>query len=367
MGIVLDRFGTKKIAAVGIFIWSAATVFTGMASTFGSLLVSRLAMGGAESCSNPVGAKVIRQWIPSSDRGFVTTLFNSGSYAGPAICSVVLAYLVGIFGWRASFFIAGGFGVLWPVVWLVFFGDPENVSWLSSQERALINQGREPAKSTQKETEPAEPQGTFALLQSRTVWGLALTQGCSVYTQYLLLTWLPSYLQTSRHLSVMTTGMFAAIPYAVPVVLCIAARKLGDIYVKQGGGAPGKRRNAVALAMVVGSVILLLPFIEDLPLLLVVFALAFTGIASTTSRNFALLNDLVPSASDVGKAMALVVIGGNAFGLLAPIATGYVIERTGGYNWAFGIAGGLLLIGAAIILTMTHRPIEPLHTGCFRT
>lgn len=80
-----------------------------------------------------------------------------------------------------------------------------------------------------------------------------------------------------------------------------------------------------------------------------------TGIASTTSLNFALLNDLLPSAKDVGKAMAFVAVGGHVFGMVAPIATGYVIAATGSYDWSFGIAGILLVVGVCITVTMTRH------------
>lgn len=357
MGMLLDRFGPKRIAGWGIFIWSAATALTGAAGSFASLLTARLVMGGGESCSNPVGAKVIRQWIPASERGVVTALFNSGSYAGPAICSVLLAYLVTAYGWRLSFVIAGAIGFVWLAVWLMFFNTPEKAKWLSEAEREKIIRERETKPATASATNSQEAQGLLALMKTRTLWGLALTQGCNVYTQYLFLTWLPSYLLQTRHLSIGKTGMFAAVPYAVSVVLCILAGRLSDMYVKRGGVATGRRRNAVALAMLVGSVILAVPFTTDLTLLLIVFSVTLTGIASTTSLNFALLNDLLPSAKDVGKAMAFVVVGGNVFGMVAPIATGYVIAATGSYDWAFGIAGILLVLGACITVTMTRRPM----------
>jgi ACS family glucarate transporter-like MFS transporter len=359
MGLLLDRFGTKRIAGFGIFVWSAATALTGAATSFAALLTARLVMGSGESCSNPVGAKVIRQWVPAGERGVVTALFNSGSYAGPAICSVLLAYLVAHFGWRISFGIAGGIGFAWLAAWLVFFDSPEKASWLSQEERDKIVREREVKSSV-----PAgqETHGLRALMKTPTLWGLALTQGCNVYTQYLFLTWLPSYLQATRHLSISKTGMFAAVPYPVSVILCVLAGRLSDIYVKRGGVATGRRRNAVALAMMTGAVILAVPFMTNLTALLVVFSITLTGIASTTSLNFALLNDLLPSSRDVGKAMAFVVVGGNIFGLIAPIATGYVIAATGSYDWAFGIAGMLLVAGAAITLTMTRRPMIHVHT-----
>lgn len=110
VGLLIDKFGVKRVGGFGIFIWSLATALTGAASSFASLLTARLVMGAGESVSNPVGAKVIREWIPSTERGMITAIFNSGSYAGPAICSLVLAALVAAFGWRMSFVIAGSIG-----------------------------------------------------------------------------------------------------------------------------------------------------------------------------------------------------------------------------------------------------------------
>ncbi|WP_320534447.1 MFS transporter [Robbsia andropogonis] len=361
MGILIDRFGAKRMAGVGIFIWSAATALTGAAGNFTSLLLARLVMGGGESVSNPVGAKVIRQWIPASERGMVTSMFNSGSYAGPAICSVFLGALVAVYGWRFSFVVAGGVGFVWLAAWLIFFNSPDKAKWLPDAEceKILRERDSKPAARSSAESVDSNPtaSGLLPLLRSPTLWGLALTQGCNVYTQYLFLTWLPSYLQASRHMSISKTGVFAAVPYAAAVILCIAVGRVSDHYLKRSGVGTGRRRNAVALAMLTGAAILAVPFTTDLGLLLLVFSITLTGIASTTSLNFALLNDLLPGSKDVAKAMAFVVVGGNIFGMIAPIATGYVIDATGSYDYAFVIAGALLVIGAVVVLTMTRRPI----------
>lgn len=314
-------------------------------------------MGAGEPVSNPVGAKVIREWIPSTERGTITAIFNSGSYAGPAICSLVLAALVAAFGWRISFVIAGSIGFVWLLAWYFFYGKPEQISWPSEKERGLIVETR-----TAKGNKNADSKtfGLKQLLKTPTLWGLALAQGCNVYTQYLFLTWLPSYLQDARHLTIAKSGLFTAIPYAVAVVLCIGIGKLSDQYLKKGSGAAsGKRRNVIALTMMIASCILLIPFAEGITQLVVIFSLTLAGIASTTSLNFTLLNDMLPSSGDVGRAMAFVVVGGNIFGMLAPVVTGYVISATGSYNWAFGIAGGLLVTGALVILSMTRKPMIP--------
>jgi len=355
VGMLVDRFGAKRVAGYGIGLWSLATAATGLAWSFGSLIATRLVMGGGEASSNPAGARVIREWIPAGERGTLNAIFNSGSYAGPALCALVAGPIIAAFGWRALFFIAGGIGLAWLACWLKWFARPEDTAWLGDAERQKIMAERGSRKADPNTT--ADKVGLPRLLRSgTTLWGLALTQGCNVYSQYLFLTWLPSYLQSTKGLTIAKTGLYAAIPYAVAVVLCIAIGRVSDRLLRGDVGG-GKRRYMIASAMMLASVVLFAPFVASVSLLLGLIALSLTGIAATTSLNFALLNDLLPNPRDVGVSMAFLVVGGNVFGLMAPIVTGYVISATGSYDMAFVIAGALLVVGAGSTLLLTRRPI----------
>jgi len=355
MGLLVDRYGSKRVAACGLGVWSLATAATGLAWNFPSLLATRLVMGGGEASSNPAAARVIREWIPVAERGTLNAISNSGSYAGPALCALVAGPIIAAFGWRPLFFGAGSLGLVWLVCWLIWFSRPEDARWLSEAERNTILTERSVGKPFP--IDPSGRFGLFALLASGpTLWGLALTQGCNVYSQYLFLTWLPSYLEHTKGLTIAKTGFYAAIPYAVAVVLCIQIGRLSDKMLR-GDVAGGRRRSMIAAAMLLAAVILFAPWVNSVGLTVVLIALSLTGIATTTSLNFALLNDLLPNPRQIGVAMAFVVVGGNCFGLLAPIVTGYVIAATGSYDMAFVVAGVLLVIGAVSVLTLTHKPI----------
>jgi MFS family permease len=364
MGMLVDRYGPKRVAAYGLGIWSLATALTGLAGSFATLLASRLVMGGGEASSNPSGAKVIRTWIPAGERGATNAVFNSGSYAGPALCALVAGPIIQAFGWRALFFIAGGIGLAWLIAWLIWFDTPEKAAWLGDAERTKILAERNVGSALLKDEPKA---GLWQLLKSGpTLWGLALTMGCNVYSQYLFLTWLPSYLQESKGLTIAKTGFYAAIPYAVAVVLCIAIGLSSDRFLKGDVGG-GRRRYFIAAAMMLASIVLFAPMVDNLALIIALFSIALTGIATTTSLNFALLNDLMPNPKDVGVAMGFLVVGGNVFGLMAPIVTGYVIRATGSYDGAFLIAGGLLVAGAASVLIFARRPIGRAAISSMRT
>lgn len=355
MGMLVDRFGAKRVAGFGLGLWSAATAATGVAASFPTLLATRLVMGAGEATSNPAGARVIREWIPASERGMTNAIFNSGSYAGPAVCALVAGPIIASFGWPALFFAAGGIGFVWLACWLTWFARPEDASWLGEEERQKILNERGAKKVDLDASAPKF--GLIGLLRKGpTLWGLALTQGCNVYSQYLFLTWMPSYLQATKGLTIAKTGFYAAIPYAVAVGLCILVGRISDRLLKGDVGG-GKRRYMIAFAMLLAAIILFAPLVQNVWLILGLIAISLTGVASTTSLNFALLNDLLKRPRDIGVAMGFLVVGGNVFGLLAPIVTGYVVESTGNYDRAFVIAGALLVVGATSILTLTRRPL----------
>jgi len=360
MGMAVDRFGVRLVAGLGMLLWSLATVCTGLATSLGVIMSTRLAMGAAESTSYPAGGRLIREWAPRSERGMATAIMNSGSYAGPAIGALLISWLISLFGWRASFVIAGAVGLFWLVGWFALYRRPEDATYLGAAERQLILEQRDAESDAMRAS--GGTAGLLTIIRSPTILGLGLTQGCSVYTQYLFLTWLPSYLENVKHLSIMRTGIFTAAPYAIAVVLCICFGALSDRLLSAGAVQAGRRRIAVVVAQLSAAVVLLAPLVDDTWLILGLITVSLTGLATAISLNITLTNDLLRSPQDAAKAVAAMTIGGNVFGVSAPIVTGYVIDATGSYNWAFVIAGLLLIAGATICLTMTRRPIEPFVT-----
>ena len=356
MGILVDKFGSKIVNAAGITVWSAATMLTGLAPSYVALIATRLAMGVGEATTFPAGGRVVREWIPAGERGITNAIFMAGTQAGPAFGALIVAWIVSEIGWRGSFLAVGAIGFLWLAAWLVWYDIPERVRWLGKEEREKIV--RERGAATDALEKRSGSKRVLDLLRSRTMVGLALAEGCAVYTQYLFLTWLPSYLQTTRHLTILKTGMFTALPYAGAALLGIALGRVSDRILTHDAVGQGRRRSMGVVMMLSSSVILLTPFVEQIWLMMVLFTLSLTGMATAISLNFSLVNDLLRNPEDSGKAMSILVVGGNSFGIIAPIVTGYVIQATGSYNWAFGIAGLLLVAGATILLTMTRSPIE---------
>jgi MFS family permease len=357
MGIIVDKLGTRVVNAAGIGVWSIATALTGLATGFGMLIATRVMMGIGESTTYPASGRVIREWIPLKERALFAAFFNSGAYFGPAIGGLVLAWLVSAAGWRVTFLICAALGFVWLMAWMIWFRKPEEASWLSDEERTFIL--RERNGSAGAASVDGASIGLRGLLGSTSMLGLMLTQGCAVYTQYFFLTWLPNYLQTERGMSMLKSGALMSLPFIGAVILTILFGKLSDSLLTEESARSGGRRRLGALLLLFGSVILLTPLVDNVYLVLVLITIALGGVASAVALNIALIGDLLRTPADSGRATGLLILGGNIFGISAPIVTGYVVQSTGSFNMAFVVAGSLLVLGALALFLLVRAPIGP--------
>jgi len=193
------------------------------------------------------------------------------------------------------------------------------------------------------------------------MWGVALTQGCMTYNQYLFLSWLPNYLQTSHGLSVLYTGYYTTLAYAIAAVVSVVVSRIADRRLSEERVRDGHRRQAVCVTMIIAAVVLGIPFVHSLAMVLTLITVSLTFSATALALNFTLCNDLVLLPDSVGKAFGMLTVGGNIFGLLAPIVTGYVVQYTGAFDSTFVISGCLLLIGSVVVMVLTRRPIGEPH------
>jgi sugar phosphate permease len=353
-GWMTDRMGARLVNGLSVTIWSIAGMLTGVATSFGGMLTTRLALGAGEAASFPTSGKVVRQWFPASERGLATAIFNTGTFAGPAVSAPLVAWLLLKVGWRLSFMLTGSVGFIWVVLWLKFFRVPSECGWLPEQERSYI------LAQTDSQAKPtAPPKGSLPSLMARkTMWGLFLTQGCCAYTMLLFLFWLPSYLVQSRHMPLVKAGWYTSVPYIFAVPLGLLAGKLSDSLLTEEGVKQGKRRTLLMVFILLSSIVLLTNRIANQYALLFLISISLACISSALSLNIALTNDLVWNAEMVGTATGFLILGGNVFGSLVPIATGYIVKWTGSFDLAFYLAGFLLFIAALICFTMTRAPLS---------
>jgi ACS family glucarate transporter-like MFS transporter len=358
IGIMLDRFSARNINSIGIGLWSVMMAATAAAGSFAALMVIRLLMGAGEATSIPSCGRIVREWMPARERGVANVVWSAGSFVGPAIGAVITAAIASAYGWRGAFVALGALGVVWLICNLIWFDRPEQVKWLTKDERGKILTERS-AGSPDEIGIHGSAGVVFELLKSPSMWGAMIAQAAGIYTLYLLLFWLPSYLQETKHLTIMKTGLYTALPWAVAVPVSIVIGIVSDRLLRTHTLLAGGRRAMVIACVLLSAVIVFVPFVENTSVILALFALSLSGINAAISLNLTLVVDLVHRARDVGKAISLTILSGNICGLLAPIITGYIVAALHSYDWALWIAGILLAVGALALGVMTRAVILP--------
>jgi ACS family glucarate transporter-like MFS transporter len=138
-GMLVDRFGPRRILTAVVTFWSVFTALTAVAWNLASLLVFRVLFGAGEAGAFPGCARAFYSWLPMSERGLAQGINFSGSRLGAAFALPVVAAMISAFGWRQSFVVLAVVGFVWALFWHSWFRDrPEDDRRLSDSERSLI-------------------------------------------------------------------------------------------------------------------------------------------------------------------------------------------------------------------------------------
>jgi ACS family D-galactonate transporter-like MFS transporter len=190
-GILLDRFGVRRIGRISAFLWSVASFCAALSTGLTQLFAARLLLGIAESPTFPANAKAIGQWFPERERSLAISVTDAAAKLSSAIGVPLIGILLLHFGWRWSFAATGFISFVYFVLFYAIYRNPSEDKGLSSDELQFMRHG-----GSQLEGHANAGNGASLgyLLRQRKVYGLALGWGAYNYTFFLLLTWLPSYL-----------------------------------------------------------------------------------------------------------------------------------------------------------------------------
>ena len=123
VGRLADVIHRPKLIAAGLFVWSALTIFSGMAKNFIQIGIARLFIGVGESCLSPAAMSMLSDLFPTSRRGMASGLYYLGLPLGAGASFVVAGLLGPQIGWRNCFYILGVIGLLLTPL-LFFLADP---------------------------------------------------------------------------------------------------------------------------------------------------------------------------------------------------------------------------------------------------
>jgi ACS family D-galactonate transporter-like MFS transporter len=364
-GVLLDRFGLRRVGMVGSFIWSVATFATAASPGLVSLFSSRLLLGVGESPIFPLSAAAVSAWFPEKERGLPTAMFDAAAKFSPAIGIPFVGLLLIHFGWRFSFAFTGLLSLIYFALFARIYRNPADDPHLSTTERAHI-QSNPTVQSDQRSPTATSVQASYPLgylVRQRKVLGAMIGFATYNYSFYLLLTWLPSYAAAGLHLTPVHAVWAASVPWFFAGAIDIAVGGwLVDALIRKGHDAGIVRRRVLLLGMVCGLGIAGPAFTHHAVPALLSLCIGLGGLAAAAPVGWTLPGILVPNSS-TGKVGGIMNFGSQISAIMAPVITGYLTSWTHNFAAAFALAAGLLMVGTlsyACLLGKIERIDAPL-------
>jgi MFS family permease len=246
-----------------------------------------------------------------------------GMALGPAFGTFFGGVLITRFGWRAVFLMVG----LVSLVWLL--------PWHSATRNAHAT----------NPTAPGDSGPSFAaLLRRRELWGASLGHFCGNYAFYFVISWLPLYLVKARGLSIVEMAQLGGLIFLVYAVSAFLMGRLSDRWIASGGGTNRVRKTMVIVAHVGMAGSLAVAAVGNVTVSIACLFLAAFSFGFFTPTLYSIGQTLAgPRAA--GKWIGIQGCIANIAGIIAPIVTGFVVEISGRYYWAFVIAAAIPVVG----------------------
>jgi len=332
-GFIVDRFGPYIVLGVGSFVWGISTIALPISRAAVPLFLMRALFGFGQTTLIPAGATAVSRGFSAKERARVIAVVFAGNQVGVAMGATAAAFILAALGWHAVFYCIGGASLLLTLAWFGFYPDKRI--------------GRQPAAhSDSVNSGTAQRIPWLSLFRHRSTWGIAFGQMGYLYAYFFFVSWLPGYLILERKMSLLKSGIIAALPFWAGMLGTLGGGWLADYLIQRGVSTTASRKSVIGAGLTVSTVLVIAAaYVEASWLAVTLLTLCVGFLRLATGSINALPIDLAPR-SMVGSLTGIQNFFGSVGGLMAPIVTGYMVTVTGSFAGSFVVAGCMALFGA---------------------
>lgn len=337
-GPLIDRLGVKWANPVTVFAWSVVALVHGAARTLAQFTLCRIGLGATEAAVTPTAIKTLASIFPPHMRSTGVGLSNAIASLGAICAPFIIPAIAAPFGWRGAFVLAGVVGVVWAGAWVL------------ATRRVSFDDAPAAAGA-------AGP----PILRDRAAWAIAIAKALSDSTWWLLLFWMPDFLNRQFGVSGAAAAPALAVAYTGAAIGSLASGGLATRFLMRGYSVNAVRKTAMLI-----SGVLVLP----LPLALqagspmaaaAVLALILAAHQGFSTNLFALITD-VTERPKIARVVSFGAFSGNLGGMGILKVAGLVLAAGYGYLPLFLFASVSYLLALGWIQLMLPR-IQPLNEG----
>lgn len=259
-GMLVDKFGPKRVMLGGITIWSLACIGGGMAPNVTVFAICRGILGLAEPTIFAGQLIAVTMWFEKRQRATANSLCTNGGSIGAVIAPVVIAWLMGYFdSWQHVFYIAGITGLVIALVWqFMYTTPPQEILAKTVDMDKKAGSGAEQKSFT-----------LGGLFKTKTLWGGILIRLISDPVWYFCCFWLPGFLRTmGEHEGLSnaeTLGMIqwiGGIPFLFGAIGGILTSMWSDVLIRRGSEALRARKKVLITMAFLAPVVALVPLVS---------------------------------------------------------------------------------------------------------
>ena len=354
-GWILDRYGSRLVYGIGLFLWSIFTFLQGAvgffegATAFVILFALRFLMGIGEAPAFPANARLTTMWFPNHERGTAAAIFNSGQYFALAAFNPLMGVLLVTFGWPSVFYSMGLVGIILSASWFKIIRDPRNHPRVNQAEIDYIQKGGGLANLSDKKTK-VKWFYVRQLLTNRMMLGVYLGQFCLNTITWFFLTWFPTYLVQAKGMSILKVGIVAAIPAILGFVGGIGGGYFSDWLLKRGNSLTFARKMPIIIGLMSSGSIILANYVTTEWVVIAVMSLAFFS-KGFGALGWPVITDTSPKEM-VGLNGGIFNFCGNIASIVTPIVIGYLVSAQKSFNGALIFVGVMGILGALSYLVI---------------
>jgi MFS family permease len=333
-GWLVDRFGPRPVLATAFVGWSIVCAATGLTTTFALVLTCRLLLGLFEAPLFAVAHATLARAFTDRRRTLAAAIYAKGVSLGPALGALLGSWLLSRYGWSGMFMAVGLGSLVFLVPWLaVAPSGPETTT--GARERFAWAQ-----------------LGT--VLSNRAVLGASVGYLGFLYLYYVHATWLPTYLSKARGL---TTAEIAWM-YSVSSVIALAAGPATgwatDWLIGRGYSQTVVRKSMIVIGLLLEGAVVPAAFATNATEAAVLFVITLAGESIAVTNMLALPSAIAPEGR-AGLVGAFQQSLGAIGGVVSPLVTGVLYDRTHDFKAAVLCAAAMLLMAAVCFLLVVPR------------
>ncbi|WP_454817758.1 MFS transporter [Labrys neptuniae] len=355
-GAAADRYGPRLVLIVAMTLWSIFCGLTSLAYSVGSLLILRIVFGMGEGPFNTTMAKFVSNWFPRAEQASAIGIANAGTPLGGAIAGPIVGFVAITFGWRISFVVIAAIGLAWVLLWALSATDrPAQHRRVSEAERREIEKDQEPAGGQAR-------QSLAFYLSQPAVLSTAIAFFGYSYILYFFLTWFPSYLTMAQHLSIKDMAVVSVIPWSLGFLGLASGGFVCDRLGQRLGNQLAARKLVMVVSLLVAAAMVALAGTAstvEVAVGLMAVSVFFMYLSGSTYWSIILA---IVEPRRIGGVAGFVHLIANLAGIVAPIVTGFFVEKSGSFTSAFVLAGGIATMGALLVAFLVReRQESPRH------